>query len=117
MPIPAPFGLTATSTSLGENLNTDSTTVSDAGITNTNQPTIREFLYYTPGTTFGTNLTTEFTTVNNSNLITISSAGSPPRYSFILPSMSLQYQASTFIYTKASPIVINEDPIQIWYIS
>ncbi len=117
MPIPAPFGLTTVSTSLGENLNTDSTTVSSAEITNTNQPSIQQFLWYVPATTFGTNLTTEFTTVNSSNLITVSSAGASPRYGFTVPSMSLEYQASTFIYTKASPIVINEDPIQIWYIS
>jgi hypothetical protein len=117
MPIPAPFGLTTVSTSLGENLNTGSDTISSAGITNTNQPRIPEFLWYVPATTFGTNLTTEFTTVNSSNLITVSSAGASPRYGFTVPSMSLQYQASTFIYTKASPIVINEDPVQIWYIS
>jgi hypothetical protein len=120
MPIPAPFGLTTTSISLGSFLNTSSTTVPSAGITNTAQPRISEVLWYTPTTTLGTNITTLFTTVNNGSLITIPSAGTSPRYSFIVPSMSLGSQFSTFIYTSNTTINISAGgasavSTQSWY--
>jgi len=123
MPIPAPFGLTTTSISLGSFLNTSSTTVPSAGITNTAQPRISEVLWYTPTTTLGTNITTLFTTVNNGSLITIPSAGTSPRYAFIVPSLSLGAQLSTFIYTSNTTITISANATpsavstQSWYTS
>ncbi len=120
MPIPAPFGLTTTSISLGSYLNTDSTTVPSAGITNTAQPRISEVLWYTPTTTLGTNITTLFTTVGNGSLITIPSAGTSPTYAFIVPSMNLGSQFSTFIYTSNAEITISAGgasavSTQSWY--
>jgi hypothetical protein len=117
MAIPTPFGLITPSSSLSENVNTDFETASITSIVSGQSPSISEFPWKVPTTEFGTNLTTEFTTVGSNQVVFIPSAGNPPRYGFTVPSMSLQYQASTFIYTKASPIVINEDPVQIWYIS
>lgn len=77
---------------------------------------ITAFGLTTTGSSLGENLVTEFATVANNEIISIIQP-STLNISFITPSMSLEYQASTFIYTKASPIVINEDPIQTWYMS
>ncbi len=120
MPIPAPIGLTAPSLSLGTNLTTDFTSVAGVGIINTVQPSISEFVWYTPTTSLGTNINTLFTTVNNGTVITISSAGTAPRYSFIVPSMSLGSQFSTFIYTSNAEITISAGgasavSTQSWY--
>lgn len=70
----------------------------------------------TPGSSLGENFNTDFETASVTSIVSVQRP-STQGYGFTVPSMSLQYQASTFIYTKASPIVINEDPVQIWYIS
>jgi hypothetical protein len=117
MALPAPFGLTTPSASLGENPSTEFTTVDDNEIISVTQPTISEYLWRVPTTSLGVNLTTEFFTIGNADLVLLPSAGNAAQSGFTVPSMNLQYQASTFIYTKASPIVINEDPVQTWYMS
>lgn len=117
MAIPAPFGLTATGSTLGENPTTEFSTVSANEIIGVTQPSIPDYKWVILSTSLGLNLTTEFFTVGNADLVLLPSAGNAARIGFTTPSMNLQYQASTFIYTKASPIIINEDPVQIWYMS
>lgn len=117
MAIPAPFGLTVPSSSLGENSNTEFSTVNDNEIINITQPSISENIWRVPTTSLGVNLTTEFFTVDSAGIVFLPSAGNAVQSGFTVPSMSLQYQSSTFIYTKASPIVVNEDPVQTWFMS
>ena len=117
MAIPAPFGLTTPSSSLGENNVTSFDTASSNQLVNISAPSIPDFIWRVPTTSLGTNLTTEFFTVDSSSIVFLPSAGNAARTGFTTPSMNLQYQASTFIYTKASPIVINEDPVQTWFMS
>lgn len=117
MAIPAPHGLTTPSSSLGENPVTEFATVGANEIISIIQPSISENIWKVPTTSLAVNLTTEFFTVNSADIVFLSSAGNAAQLGFTVPSMSLQYQASTFIYTKASPIVINEDPVQTWFMS
>jgi hypothetical protein len=121
MAIPAPFGLTSTSTTLGDNLSTLFTSSSFNEITNITAGSIFEIPWKVATTSLGQNLTTLATTVPPSDISLITSTPKSPSLSFGVPSMSISGQYSTFIYTKDVPITISaaaeQASVQIWYSS
>jgi hypothetical protein len=111
----------APSTTLGDNFNTGFSSGSLTSIQNINFPAIYENLWVVPTTSLGQNLNTLSTTVPSSTSITIPTAGALTSFGYVLPSMSLSVQFSTFIYTKDVPITISaaaeQTSTQIWYSS
>lgn len=121
MAIPSPFGFTSTGTTLGVNLNTDFTTVSDSTLTVLTQPSISLYRWIAPSTTLGVNLNTDFTTVGNGYLITTPSAGEAKNYSFTPTRTTIGVNLTTFIGTDSSQVTVGAAPAaastQIWYSS
>lgn len=111
----------APTSSLGNNFTTEFNSGSITNIQNISVPTIFENIWKSPTSSLGQNLATLFDITPSSTLVTIPSSGTLSSFGFVLPSMVLGGQYSTFIYTKDIPITISaageQASVQIWYSS
>jgi hypothetical protein len=121
MAIPAPFGLTTSGSSLGDNYGTLFTSSAVNQTTNLTAGSIFEIPWKVPSTSLSQFLDTLSTTVPSSGVSIITTTPQSTSLSFQVPSMSISAQYSTFIYTKDVPITISaaaeQASVQIWYSS
>lgn len=121
MAIPAPFGLTNSGSTLGDNYGTLFTSSSVNNLTNLITASLNEITWKVPSTSLTQFLDTLITTVPSTGISLITTTPQSASLSFKVPSMSISAQFSTFIYTKDVPIVISaageQASVQIWYSS
>ena len=119
MAIPAVFGLTVPTSTLGEYDNSNITAATSGYLINTTAGTIRTVLWEVPTSTLTSPIITTISNAPSNDIKTIAS-GTSQNYGAYVPSVGLGALFSTHIYTSNAPITISTSsftPTQTWSMS